>query len=378
MKLITIITTAFNAERTLERTILSVREQTYPYFEYIIIDHGSTDKTREIIIQNCSLDSRLHLIAMEKNTGCIGKALNIGLRKAVGEYICFLDSDDIYKKDFLKIMLNNMLRAGSDVGICGFSFYSERKGKLIKTFTQKKRQLISLLDYQTYFGEEIERELCFSNIDYYWNKFYRAEFIKDNFCFPETKILLLDAFFNLDIINTKPNIIIVPEAEVICTLSDKSTSSNWKIGMKDEVLEYAERWKAYLEKFLPEEIILHSMFRFMSCLNDFYKLSDAKISEKEIIRELISWLNDDKEIYDRLLRMERYDRKYLNSIEMALINIKNNYGKIQCEDSIFLEYYNKYMFMKHPEEYLQEILQVIWNEKNIFSLGIQELVDMIL
>lgn len=138
-KYITVITSAYNAEKTLEHTILSVREQTYPHFEYLIIDHGSTDGTRKIIEKSCSVDSRLHMIAIEKNTGFIGKALNTGIRQAQGEYICFLDADDIYQKDFFENMLESMLHYKSDVGICGFSFYSEREGKIVKTFVQKNR-----------------------------------------------------------------------------------------------------------------------------------------------------------------------------------------------------------------------------------------------
>ncbi len=378
-KYITVITSAYNAEKTLEHTILSVREQTYPHFEYLIIDHGSTDGTREIIQKQCSEDSRLHLITIEKNTGFIGKALNTGIHQASGEYICFLDADDIYQRDFFENMLESVLFHKSDVGICGFSFYSEREGKIVKTFVQENRQIITYEDYQAYFREQMGKEMFFSYIDYYWNKFYRTEYLKENnLFFPETMFWLSDARFNLDILKTAPRISIVAVVGTVFTISDKSTTSSWKMGLKEEYLDYAYRWVEYLIGFISENMILESMSRYMPCLNDFYKLAGAKDSQNDIIHELVSWVDENREFYIKLLKAAKYDRKYLNNIELAMMKIKNKHGSIKCENSIYLTYYNKYIFREDCEKYLPEIFQLIWHEDNIFSLGAQELADMIL
>lgn len=379
MKYITVITSAYNAEQTLEDTILSVRKQTYPYFEYLIIDHGSTDGTRKIIEENCSKDARLHLITIEKNTGFIGKALNIGIREASGEYICFLDSDDVYEKDFFENMLKSVLHYQSDVGICGFAFYSERKEKIVKTFIQKNRQIITYEDYQTYFLDQIGKEMFFSYIDYYWNKFYRTEYLKkNNLFFPENMFWLSDARFNLDVLKTVPRISIIQAVGTVFTLSDKSTTSNWKTGLEKEFLEYVYGWENYLSKYIPEDTVLSNMVRFMPCINDFYKIANAKNSQKDIIYELIAWLENGKGIYQKLLKVANYDRNYLNVIEMTMMKLKSEYGVAEDEKSIFLKYYNQYMLKEDSVKYLHEIFQLVWHENNIFSVGAQELTDMIL
>ena len=378
-KYITVITSAYNAEKTLEHTIVSVREQTYPHFEYLIIDHGSTDGTRKIIEKNCAEDSRLHLITIEKNTGFIGRALNTGIRNASGEYICFLDSDDIYQKDFLENMLKSVLHHKSDVGICGFAFYSEREGEIVETFVQDDRKMITYEDYQTYFCDQISKEMFFSYIDYYWNKFYRTEYLrKNNLFFPENMFWLSDARFNLNVLKTFPRIAFISVLGTIYTLSDKSTTSNWKIGLKREFLDYASAWENYLSRFIPVDIVLRNMGRSMPCINDFYKIADARNLQKYSIYELIAWLEDGRGLYRKLLKAINYDRKYLNNIEMTLVKFKNRYGALECEESIFLKYYNRYMLKEDSEKYLQEIFQLIWHEDNIFSLGAQELTDMVL
>ena len=121
--LISIITSAYNAGETLERTIKSVLGQTYENFEYIIVNHGSTDNTQEIISYFVEHDSRIKTINMEQNTGFIGKALNKGLEVVKGEYFCVLDADDCYKKDFLEKMLNICLSTESDVAMCSFKMF---------------------------------------------------------------------------------------------------------------------------------------------------------------------------------------------------------------------------------------------------------------
>lgn len=97
---ISIITVSYNAENTIERTIRSVLKQNYKgELEYIIIDGGSTDKTKEIIRK---YEEDLKWIS-EKDEG-IYDAMNKGIRMATGEWIGILNSDDWYAKNALNIV----------------------------------------------------------------------------------------------------------------------------------------------------------------------------------------------------------------------------------------------------------------------------------
>lgn len=101
--LFSIITVCYNSEKTIERTIKSVLNQTYKDYEYIIIDGGSTDKTLSIVMQyESSFDGKLKYIS-EKDNG-IYDAMNKGIKMANGELIGLLNSDDYYEPNALEIM----------------------------------------------------------------------------------------------------------------------------------------------------------------------------------------------------------------------------------------------------------------------------------
>lgn len=103
--IISIITANFNCETFLKQTINSVLSQTYSYWELIIIDDNSTDNSINIIESFCKEDNRIQLIKNTENLGP-AKTRNKGLEIAKGRYICFLDSDDIWYKDFLETSLS--------------------------------------------------------------------------------------------------------------------------------------------------------------------------------------------------------------------------------------------------------------------------------
>lgn len=96
---LSVITVVFNNEKDIERTMLSVLNQTYPNIEYIVIDGKSTDKTVEIIQK---YQDRLAVFISEKDNG-IYEAMNKGLAKASGDYVIFMNSgDEFYEKDTVK------------------------------------------------------------------------------------------------------------------------------------------------------------------------------------------------------------------------------------------------------------------------------------
>lgn len=98
--LVSIIINCYNSEKFLRETVESVLAQTYTHYEVIFWDNCSIDKTAEII--KSYIDPRFKYYFAEKNTP-LGEARNLAMKKVQGKYLCFLDSDDIWVKDFLKI-----------------------------------------------------------------------------------------------------------------------------------------------------------------------------------------------------------------------------------------------------------------------------------
>lgn len=99
--LISIITVVYNGAKTLEQTILSVLNQTYPNIEYIIIDGGSTDTTLDIIEK---YQDKIAFWVSEKDNG-LYDAMNKGIGYAKGEIIGMINSDDWYEPNAVELIV---------------------------------------------------------------------------------------------------------------------------------------------------------------------------------------------------------------------------------------------------------------------------------
>jgi len=105
--LVSIIVPVYNAEQFIEETIGYVQQQTYKNWELLLVDDCSTDAGRELIGWKSSADARVRLIIQEANGGA-ARARNRGLLEACGQYICFLDADDIWLPKKLETQLKHI------------------------------------------------------------------------------------------------------------------------------------------------------------------------------------------------------------------------------------------------------------------------------
>jgi len=107
--LISVIMPAYNAEKYIAKSIESVLEQTYVNFELIIVNDASTDNTDAIIDKYCKKDSRITKYLNSKNSG-VAYTRNFGIEKANGEWITFLDSDDLWREDKLQKQIDLLIK----------------------------------------------------------------------------------------------------------------------------------------------------------------------------------------------------------------------------------------------------------------------------
>lgn len=104
---------AYNAADYIQHAINSVIAQTYHNWELIIINDGSTDSTAEIIAQNIKQDVRIK--SFYQQNGKQGKARNLGIAHAMGFYIAFLDSDDLWMAEKLSVQLEEITTKNVDL-----------------------------------------------------------------------------------------------------------------------------------------------------------------------------------------------------------------------------------------------------------------------
>jgi glycosyltransferase involved in cell wall biosynthesis len=109
--LVSIIIPAYNAGRFINETIISVQNQTYTNWELIVVNDGSTDDTLNIIQKFSNDDKRISFIT-KKNSG-VSDTRNKGIDAAKGEFIAFLDADDVWMKDNLQKKIELLKRDAS-------------------------------------------------------------------------------------------------------------------------------------------------------------------------------------------------------------------------------------------------------------------------
>jgi glycosyltransferase involved in cell wall biosynthesis len=110
---------AFNAEKHIAEAIESILRQTYSHFELLILDDGSTDRTKEIIDR--FNDGRIVRINLPENKGLV-LARNQLVSTAKGDYIAFLDADDIALPGRLQLQMAFLASGNAD--ICGGAYFS--------------------------------------------------------------------------------------------------------------------------------------------------------------------------------------------------------------------------------------------------------------
>ena len=128
------ITVSFNSERTIEKTLQSVNQQTYHNIEHIVIDGNSSDRTLEIVSQH---KRRPGIVLSEPDRG-IYDAMNKGLAKAQGDIICFLNSDDeFFSPLILSDVLLAIIKGQLDVAY-GDVVYQFTNGKSVRYYSSRK------------------------------------------------------------------------------------------------------------------------------------------------------------------------------------------------------------------------------------------------
>ena len=93
--LVTIIVPVYNREKYIKETVQSILNQTYTNYEVIFVDDASADSSTSILEEYTKNNAKFTLIKLRRNMG-VSFARNIGIRKASGRYIAFLDSDDLW------------------------------------------------------------------------------------------------------------------------------------------------------------------------------------------------------------------------------------------------------------------------------------------
>ncbi len=186
-ELVSVIIPVYNAERYIRSCIASVLRQSYLFFELLLIDDGSTDDSGNICEEYAKRDKRVQVIHRE-NQG-VSATRNLGIEKANGRFLVFVDADDQIHKDLLKIYMQAY--TSNQVLLCGIS---NDLIDLEKEYTKEDIENKSILWKKENFMELFAKDYVNSP----WNKLYDANIIQKNHIrYPQNLSLGEDLLFNL-------------------------------------------------------------------------------------------------------------------------------------------------------------------------------------
>lgn len=140
--LVSIITPSYNSSEFISQTITSVLNQTYNNWELIIVDDVSTDNSIKIIESFVKKDHRIKLYRLAKNSGA-GVARNKAIEISKGDFIAFLDSDDLWLQDKLEFQVNFMIKNNYNLTYTSYKVIKENGEDLGKTVISEPQ-----LDYR--------------------------------------------------------------------------------------------------------------------------------------------------------------------------------------------------------------------------------------
>ncbi|WP_261009903.1 glycosyltransferase family 2 protein [Streptococcus mitis] len=304
--MISVIVPVYNVEEYLEECLESIQHQTYTDIEVILVNDGSTDTSKEICERFCLVDSRFKLIN-QGNQG-LSVARNRGVKESLGEYIMFVDSDDVVKENIIEVLLSYM-KADVDLVECNL--------------TQNKEELQKNKPIQVVFEgnspESIIKCISFKEVKFCaFTKLYRREIVE--------KIPFLEGYIYEDVftgINYLKHIRKIVVVDYIGYYYRVRPNSIMTKPFNEKDLDIFKVGNQLIDSFKDDEDMLPYIGYFMFYLGHGHYLKDG-INKKnpyvdlyeDFIRNAAFIAKQSKEVVQkyRLLRLYLLAPKYYTTI----------------------------------------------------------------
>lgn len=204
---VSIIIPIYNSEKTIFQCLSSVLEQSYSNIEVICVNDGSRDGSQDILEKAAKADSRIKVITQE-NSG-VSVARNTGLENATGEYVQFVDSDDVVMPELTEKLIKTMEQNHSDLVICGIMSSNN------KIHISMADGSYSFMEIKSHFSEMYRATYLNSPC----NKLYKRSQI-EGIRFDKNISLGEDLIFNLEYMQRCDRISILSDMLYVYILSD--------------------------------------------------------------------------------------------------------------------------------------------------------------
>lgn len=270
--MISVIVPIYNVENYLEDCINSILNQSYKELEIILVDDGSPDSCGKICDKYAEKDSRITVI--HKKNGGLSDARNTGINVANGEYLSFVDSDDLLHKDFYLTLFNMLIDNNADISSCNFLKFTGEKisDKSIKNPIIKTISNIDALN-DLYTDKYVNYIVA-------CNKLYKATLFKD-LKFPVGKIH--EDEFTTPKVLFKANKIAVTEEELYYYRQTPNSITNSQFNINNlDFLEAINNRLSFINENKLDMLYKKCVYQLsFERINFYYMIKDSDIPNKE-------------------------------------------------------------------------------------------------
>ena len=282
---ITVIVPAYNVEDYIQEAIDSVCNQTMKFedIQIIIVDDCSTDDTLRIIKERYSHYENIEIIECNQSSGAAGRPRNIGIEHTRGEYIMFLDPDDLFEKDAFETLYREITQKGAQISIGSYIQFNEKRSYKHPILKKQLKHPISSVILE---GDSDFIKLPPS----IWCKIYKTEFIKNhNIKFPEG-IACQDAVFMTACFMQAKKVSYIPKSIYRYRLRPTSITNNLKIKYFED---YSKSRKMIIECYAKRPDIDYFEWRYEEdirfILEKLKQFNNTNIEDKVRIIEILEW-----------------------------------------------------------------------------------------
>lgn len=328
-----VITVAYNAEKTIKRTIESILNQSFPDFIYYIVNNGSTDRTGEIIKRFAQKDPRITVINYEQNDRwAFFLILPELLQKHTYGYMCSIDADDTYERDFLKEMLGFIKGYNLDVAACGSHFIQAATDEIVGRRQTENDLILSGEDFDTKF---IDYHVFMRTI---WAKIFSLSVVRDMIIEPNRDISYGgDTIFALEAFRCSQRVGILAKTLHNYYMSNKSASYIWNAKRPQSDYVLFEKTQEYLVDKVKRvssvnEDFLYSVYFYAirDTLNVLLNSTETLQSKLEVLGNILF-----KDITQKMLQGSsrflptKIKRELMNNVAGWIKNVLKEYPLLQ-------------------------------------------------
>lgn len=317
-KPVSVIVPIYNADKYIEDCILSILNQTYQNLEIILVDDGSEDKSPQLCDSFAEKDTRIKVIH-KKNEG-VSAARNTGVDICKGEFIVFVDADDMLDLDILE----RAVLSFDDKSVIyqwGYVLFDEKKEILRSCLKDREYTMDELCSVVIANKKSVEGLGFFFRA--VWGKLFYADIIRDNdIKFPNNLYIGEDAVFLLQYIKHIKGVRIISDKGYNYRISAGSAVSRYK---KELFKQYTMQIDAITDVIHPNNAELQgAIFRF--CYGAFNVLANngrkgfiqGKINRNEQYKDAKNWLKKYGYIMKKR-RSDAYEMRRLYRLQYSII-----------------------------------------------------------